>query len=139
MAIKVYRPINPGIRHASVIKDSELSKARPLKSLRMVKKRMGGRNAQGKITVRHKGGGAKRFIREVDFRREKYDISARVISIEYDPNRNARIALLTYQDGEKRYILVPKTMKVGNKFIVSLLEAIDKASKSRRSDHLAID
>src|SRR3989344_2955504 len=107
MPLETYRPINPGMRHASVIRDRSLSKVRPEKSLRVVKKRTGGRNAQGKITVRHKGGGAKRFIRTIDFTRHKFDVPARVVSIEYDPNQNARSALLAYQDGEKRYMLAP--------------------------------
>jgi large subunit ribosomal protein L2 len=113
MAIKVYRPINPGLRRTSVVKDRNLSKIRPLKSLRVIKKRQAGRNSRGKITVRHKGGGAKRFLRIVDFKREKFDIPARVASIEYDPNRSARLALLVYADGDKRYMIAPQGLKTG--------------------------
>lgn len=119
MPIKIYKPTNPGLRKTSVVKDPTLAKARPLKSLRVVKKRKAGRNSSGRITVRHKGGGAKRFIRLVDFKRDKYDIPAKVATIEYDPNRNARIALLVYADGEKRYIISPTGLKVGSKVMSS--------------------
>jgi large subunit ribosomal protein L2 len=92
---------------------SDITKARPEKSLVTIKKRRGGRNAQGKITVRHRGGGHKRYIRLVDFKREKYGVPAKVKAIEYDPNRGARLALLHYADGEKRYIVAPADLKAG--------------------------
>lgn len=111
MAIKIYKPINPGLRRTSIVKDPTLSKNKPPKKLRVIKKRRAGRNSQGRLTVRHKGGGAKRHIRIVDFKRDKFDIPARVASIEYDPNRNARVALLFYKDGEKRYMLAPQHLK----------------------------
>ena len=88
-----------------------------MKRLFKILKKHSGRNASGKITVRHQGGGEKRFLREIDFKRDKYDISARVEAIEYDPNRTANIALLVYQDGERRYILAPQGLKVGDKVV----------------------
>jgi len=105
--------MTPGIRHASVIKDATLSRVRPPKALRIPKKKWSGRNAQGKITVRHQGGGAKQYVRIVDFRRDKLDIPAKVATVEYDPNRNANIALLVYRDGEKRYMLAPNGLAAG--------------------------
>ncbi len=123
MALKLYRPTTSGIRHASVIRDESLSKKASHKRLRTIKKRKGGRNAQGKITVRHQGGGAKRFIRFVDFKRDKFDIPGTVISLEYDPNRNARIALLSYADGEKRYIIAPQGLANGTILMSSQKQA----------------
>lgn len=117
MPIKFYKPTTSGRRHASVEDTSELSSRRPPKSLRFAKKRSGGRNAQGKITVRHRGGGAERFVRIVDFMREKYDIPAQVASIEYDPGRGAYIALLHYKDGERRYMIAPQGLNVGDEII----------------------
>jgi len=119
MPIKIYKPTNPGLRKTSVVKDATLTKVKPLKALRKIRKRMAGRNSSGRITVRHRGGGAKRFIRLVDFKRDKYDIPAKVATIEYDPNRNARIALLFYRDGEKRYIIAPSGLKVGSTVVSS--------------------
>jgi large subunit ribosomal protein L2 len=113
MAVKVYKPINPGLRRTSVVKDPTLTKKRPEKSLRTFRKQRAGRNSLGQLTVRHKGGGARRFIRTIDFKRDKFDIPAKVASVEYDPNRNARIALLVYRDGEKRYIIAPTGLKQG--------------------------
>lgn len=119
MPIKYYKPTTPARRHASVDDTSELSNARPLKSLILKKKRTTGRNDQGKITVRHRGGGAARFLRVVDFMREKYDVPAKVVAMEYDPNRGARLALLHYSDGEKRYMIVPQDLKVGDMVVSS--------------------
>lgn len=119
MPLKLYKPINPGLRHTSVIRDAALSKARPPKALTIIRKGKGGRNAQGKITVRHQGGGEKRFIRIVDFKRDKYTIPATVTSIEYDPNRSAYLALLQYTDGERRYMIAPVGMRVGDKVLTS--------------------
>ncbi len=98
---------------------SDITKSKPEKSLIVIKKRKSGRNSQGRITVRHRGGGAKRYIRIIDFKRDKFDVPAKVSSIEYDPNRGARIALLRYNDGEKRYIVAPIGLRVGNEVISS--------------------
>ena len=114
MAIKKYKPTTPARRHMSVSTFEELSKVEPEKSLLAPLKKSGGRNAQGKITVRHRGGGAKRKYRIIDFKRNKDGIPAKVASIEYDPNRSANIALLHYVDGEKRYIIAPAGLKVGD-------------------------
>ncbi|MCU0679218.1 MAG: 50S ribosomal protein L2 [Planctomycetes bacterium] len=119
MGIKKVKPITPGRRGATFDDFSDITKKEPEKSLVMIKKRQGGRNAQGKITVRHRGGGAKRYIRQVDYKREKYDIPALVKSIEYDPNRGARIALLHYADGAKRYIIAPQDLAAGEKVMSS--------------------
>jgi large subunit ribosomal protein L2 len=113
MAIKTYRPTSPAIRFRTTIEDPELSKERPLKGLTGPKQRISGRNNKGRLTVRHRGGGHKRRLRAIDFRRDKRDIPARVVAIEYDPNRSARIAQLSYADGEKRYILAPNGLEVG--------------------------
>src|SRR4051812_34880918 len=108
MGIRRYKPVTPGRRGATVSDFAELTPgAKPLKSLTVPKKQTGGRNNQGRITSRHRGGGHKRMYRLIDFRRNKDGVPARVNSIEYDPNRSARIALLHYVDGEKRYILAP--------------------------------
>jgi large subunit ribosomal protein L2 len=114
MGIRVYKPTSPGRRGASVSDFAELTpSAKPEKSLLRSKRRASGRNNQGKITVRHRGGGHKRMYRLIDFRRNKDGVPARVHSIQYDPNRNARIALLHYVDGEKRYIIAPEGLAAG--------------------------
>ena len=113
MGIKRYKPTTNGRRQGSVSDFSEITKVTPEKSLLMPLTKTGGRNNSGKITVRHRGGGSKRKYRIIDFKRNKYDIPARVASIEYDPNRSANIALLHYVDGEKRYILAPAGLAVG--------------------------
>src|ERR1700690_1269251 len=105
MALKTYKPYTPSRRFLTMLDKSELTKQTPEKSLVESKKRSGGRNAHGEITSWHRGGGHKRQYRVVDFRREKKGVPARVAAIEYDPNRSARLALLHYADGEKRYIL----------------------------------
>jgi large subunit ribosomal protein L2 len=114
MGIKIYKPYTPSTRNKSVLDFSALSKQKPEKSLLVANHRAKGRNNQGKITIRHKGGGHKRRYRLIDFQRNKYDISGEVLSIEYDPNRNANIALISYQDGEKRYILHPENLNLGD-------------------------
>jgi large subunit ribosomal protein L2 len=114
MPIKTYKPTSPGRRGMSVSTFEEITKTKPEKSLLAPLRKKAGRNVRGKITVRHRGGGHKRRYRLVDFRRDKFGIPARVISIEYDPNRSARIALLTYADGEKRYIIAPLGLMVGS-------------------------
>ncbi|MFZ6035758.1 MAG: 50S ribosomal protein L2 [Patescibacteria group bacterium] len=123
MAIKQYKPTTPGRRFASVVDYSELTDKRPERSLIKPRKRFGGRNASGKITVRHKGGGHKRFYRMIDSFRERFDQPAQVIAVEYDPNRTAWIALVQYTDGEKRYIVAPAGLKVGDVVISSITEA----------------
>ena len=114
MAIKNYKPTTPGLRKMSTLVNTEITKSTPEKSLTVTRKKNGGRNNQGKITVRHQGGGEKRRYRLIDFKRNKLDVPGKVASIEYDPNRTANIALIYYADGEKRYILAPKTLKVGD-------------------------
>jgi len=114
MAIKKYKPITPSLRHMTVLKSDEITKNEPEKSLLATLKKNAGRNSQGSITVRHRGGGAKRKYRIIDFKRDKDQIPAKVAGIEYDPNRSANIALLHYADGEKRYILAPNGLKVGD-------------------------
>lgn len=118
MSIKVYKPTTPARRKTSVNK-AKVAKKRPEKGLIIIKKRTGGRNASGKITVQHRGGGAKRYIRIVDFKRNKYDMGAVVLAIEYDPNRGANIALVEYEDKEKRYILASEGLKEGDRVISS--------------------
>jgi large subunit ribosomal protein L2 len=118
MGIRRYNPTTPGRRGATVSDFAELTPgAKPVKTLLAPKKRKGGRNNQGKITARHRGGGHKRQLRLIDFRRNKDGIPAVVDSIQYDPNRSARIALLHYADGEKRYILAPEGLKAGDKVL----------------------
>jgi large subunit ribosomal protein L2 len=114
MPTKRYKPTSPGRRFQTVSDFAEITKSKPEKSLLESKTRSSGRNVHGRITSRHRGGGHKRRYRVVDFRRNKDGIPAKVASIEYDPNRNARIALLNYYDGEKRYILAPVGIKVGH-------------------------
>ena len=114
MAIKNYKPTTPGLRKMSTLVNTEITKGTPEKSLTVTRKKNGGRNNQGRITVRHQGGGEKRRYRLIDFKRNKLDVPGKVASIEYDPNRTANIALIYYADGEKRYILAPKTLKVGD-------------------------
>jgi len=119
MAIRFFKAATPGTRHGSVINFSEISSKKPEKTLTSWWSRSKGRNNRGIITTRHRGGGHKRLYREIDFARTKVGIGAKVISIEYDPNRNARIALLHYQDGEKRYILHPLGLGIGENIIAS--------------------
>ncbi|MFH1512217.1 MAG: 50S ribosomal protein L2 [Bacillota bacterium] len=117
MAIRVYKPTSPARRFMSVLTFEEITTNKPEKSLTEIKKKNCGRNKQGKITVRHQGGGTRVYYRRIDFKRDKADIPATVATIEYDPNRSAFIALLNYMDGEKRYILAPDGLKVGDKVV----------------------
>ena len=117
MEIRNYKPTTPGRRGMSTLTNEEITKSTPEKSLTVTLKKNSGRNNQGKITVRHQGGGVKRKYRLIDFKRDKKDIAGVVASIEYDPNRTANIALINYMDGEKRYIIAPKNLKVGDKVI----------------------
>jgi large subunit ribosomal protein L2 len=115
MPVKTYKPTSPGRRGMSVSTFEEITRTKPEKSLLAPLKQKAGRNNQGRITVRHRGGGHKQRYRIIDFKRNKFGVPAKVSSIEYDPNRTARIALLTYADGEKRYILAPVGLKVGDR------------------------
>jgi len=119
MSLKTYKPITPGIRHKTVLDFSGLTKKRPEKKLTITNKRKAGRNSEGRITVRHRGGGEKRLYRLIDFLQDKKDIQAKVSALEYDPNRTAAIALLVYKDGEKRYILAPDELRPKDVVIVS--------------------
>ncbi len=114
MAVKTYKPTTPSLRGTVASDFSDVTRDTPEKSLVTDLRKRGGRNARGKVTVRHRGGGAKRAYRLIDFKRDKFGVPARVATIEYDPNRSARIALLHYADGEKRYILAPVGVQVGD-------------------------
>jgi len=114
MAVKKYKPVTHSRRGMTGYTFEEITKSTPERSLLVIKKQRGGRNAYGRVTVRHRGGGHRRYVRLVDFKREKHDIPAKVAAIEYDPNRTARLALLFYADGEKRYIIAPLDLKVGD-------------------------
>lgn len=117
MGVKKYKPTSPGIRFRTGFNFEEITKSEPLKSLAKGKHKAGGRNNAGRITVRHRGGGHKRRYRLVDFKRDKSDVPGTVVSIEYDPNRSARLALITYADGDKSYILWPHGLNVGDTVI----------------------
>ena len=119
MPIKKYKPTTPGRRIPSVDAFSDITKNKPEKQLVRAQKKTGGRNNQGRITVRHRGGGADRNVRIIDSRREKFDVPAKIAAIEYDPNRGARLALLHYVDGEKSYIIAPQGVKVGEQIVSS--------------------
>jgi large subunit ribosomal protein L2 len=115
MPIKVYKPTSAGRRGMTGYTFEEITKSKPERSLTEALRKKGGRNNTGRVTVRHRGGGHKRRYRIIDFKRDKFDVAARVTAIEYDPNRSARIALLEYEDGEKRYIIAPLGLKVGDR------------------------
>ena len=117
MAIRNFKPTTPSRRNMSVIDYSGLSKVEPEKSLLSPLNKKSGRNSYGRITVRHRGGGNRRKYRLIDFKRQKFDVQGEVITLEYDPNRSAHIALIKYEDGEKRYIIAPNGLKVGDKII----------------------
>ena len=123
MALKHYKPTTASRRHMSVVDFAEITRSKPEKSLVRGRKSTGGRNNQGRMTVRFRGGGVKRSYRQIDFRRDKFDIPAKVASIEYDPHRSANIALLNYADGEKRYILAPVGLQIGMTVINSKKDA----------------
>ncbi len=137
MPIKKYRPVTKGRRISSVQDFSDVTRHEPEKSLIVTRKEFAGRT-NGKITVRHKGTGHKRFVRVVDFKRDKYDIPARVDSIEYDPNRGARISLLVYKDGEKRYMLNPDGLKVGDTVVSSKTSAEIKVGNRLPLDKIPV-
>src|SRR5579885_875563 len=115
MPIRQYRPTSPGRREMSVNTFEEVTRGKPERSLVVSLPKAAGRNHQGRITTRHRGGGAKRLYRIIDFKRDKHGVPAKVVSVEYDPNRSAYISLLHYLDGEKRYILTPNGLKVGDR------------------------
>jgi large subunit ribosomal protein L2 len=117
MPIKAFKPVTPSLRFRTVSTFEEITSTTPEKSLSVPLRKRGGRNNQGRVTCRYRGGGSKRFLRIIDFKRDKLNIPAQVASIEYDPNRSARIALLHYADGEKRYITAPLDLKVGDMVI----------------------
>lgn len=117
MAIRRYKPTSPGRRGMSALTNDDLSRVRPERSLTEILKKHSGRNQQGRLTVRHQGGRSKRYFRKIDFKRDKYGVPAKVATIEYDPNRTARIALLHYVDGEKRYMLAPVGIKPGDQVV----------------------
>jgi large subunit ribosomal protein L2 len=117
MPLRKYKPVTPGLRFKTLPTFEEITKDKPEESLIVTLKKKGGRNNYGRITCRYRGGGTKRYYRIIDFKRDKLNIPAKVASIEYDPNRSTRIALLNYSDGEKRYILAPLELKVGDKIM----------------------
>jgi large subunit ribosomal protein L2 len=117
MAVKKYKPVTPSLRGMTGYTFEEITKKKPERSLIIERRKRGGRNSYGKVTVRHQGGGNRQQIRIIDFKRDKHNIPARVAAIEYDPNRTARLALLNYVDGEKRYIIAPVDLKVGDSVI----------------------
>lgn len=117
MAIKKYKPVTPSLRNMTGYSFEEITKTHPERSLIVSRNKHGGRNSYGRVTVRHRGGGSRQHVRLVDFKRNKFNIPARVAAIEYDPNRTARLALLHYADGEKRYILAPLDLKVGDTIV----------------------
>ncbi|MFA6322403.1 MAG: 50S ribosomal protein L2 [Candidatus Buchananbacteria bacterium] len=119
MPIKIYKPTSPARRHTSVDTFADVTDKQPERKLIAIKKKTGGRNASGKITVRHIGGGAKRYYRLIDYIRNRYDMPAQVMALEYDPNRRARIALIQYADGIKSYIIAPVGLKIGSEVISS--------------------
>ncbi len=132
MPVKVYKPTSAGRRGMTGHSFEEITKSTPERSLTEALRKHGGRNNTGRITVRHRGGGHKRRYRIIDFKRNKFDVAAEVISIEYDPNRTARIALVEYEDGEKRYIIAPLGLKVGDRV------ASGELSQLRTGDALEI-
>lgn len=131
MAIRKYKPTSPALRQMTVSTFEEITKKDPEKSLLVSMSKSAGRNSQGRITIRHRGGGAKRKYRIIDFKRDKDNIPGKVASIEYDPNRTANIALINYVDGEKKYILAPNGLKVGD-VIISGEEADIKVGNSKK-------
>lgn len=119
MGMKKYRPTTPALRWTVLPDFKEITKDRPEKALLAPLKKSGGRNSYGRVTSRHRGGGHKRMYRIIDFKRDKLDVTAKVVSIEYDPNRSARLALLQYTDGEKRYIIAPVGVNVNDELVSS--------------------
>lgn len=137
MPVKRYNPITAGRRISSVDTFEDITKTTPEKSLTSLRKKHAGRSG-GKITVRHRGGGARRRVREIDFKRDKFDVPAKVAAIEYDPNRGARIALLNYFDGEKRYMLAPVGLKVGQVITSSHIRGDIQIGNRYKLEHIPI-
>jgi large subunit ribosomal protein L2 len=137
MAIRIFKPNTPGTRNRGVSSFNEITKTKPEKALTFYKHRFKGRNNQGRITIRHRGGGHKKLYRVIDFKRNKEKILGKVSSVEYDPNRNARIALITYEDGEKRYILYPQNLKI-NTYISSGPDAEIKVGNSLSLENIPL-
>ncbi|MFI4861966.1 MAG: 50S ribosomal protein L2 [Phycisphaerales bacterium JB063] len=136
MAIRIYKPKTAGRRNASVNLYSEVTKTKPEKSLLEKKSKTGGRNHHGKLTARNIGGGNKQRYRRIDWSRKKDDMAAKVVGVEYDPNRSANIALLEYEDGEKRYIIAPKTLTAGDTVISSMSKVEPKAGNCMPIKHI---
>ena len=137
MALKTYKPTSAGVRHKTCLTFDEVTKKRPDKGLTVKLTKSGGRNARGRVTSRHMGGGHKRRYRIIDFRRDKEGVPSTVAAIEYDPNRSARIALLHYADGEKRYILAPKGLNIGDR-VLSGEEAEIKPGNAMAIKHIPL-
>lgn len=125
MGVKNFKPVTPSLRFKVISDFSEVTKSRPEKSLTLTLPKSGGRNNRGRITLRHRGGGSKRKYRLIDFKRDRFDTPAEVVGVEYDPNRSARIALIAYPDGEKRYIIWPDKLKVGDKVVSASNTQVD--------------
>ncbi len=134
MPVKTYKPTTPAQRYKSSVDYSSLSKTKRQKKLSKGKKSVAGRNSQGRLTVRHKGGGNKKLYRQIDFKRDKFDIPAKVETLEYDPNRSAFITLVVYSDGEKRYILSPNELEIGSEIISS-----DKKVEAKSGNRMPIE
>ncbi|TAN34077.1 50S ribosomal protein L2 [Patescibacteria group bacterium] len=134
MPINKYNPTSPGRRQSSVVAFADITKHKPEKSLVVYLRSKSGRNNQGVITVRHQGGGVKKFYRIVDFKRQKFGAEAQVIAIEYDPNRGPRLALLQYSDGQRAYILCPEGLKVGDRVL-----SADKAIEVKPGNHMPVE
>lgn len=134
MALKKYKPITPGLRHRLSVTFDEVTTDTPDKGLTKGRQRLSGRNRDGKMTLRNRGGAHKRKYRTIDFKRDKDNIPARVKSIEYDPNRSAYIALLAYADGEKRYIIAPRDLKVGDQIMSGTSAPIETGNALRLAD-----
>jgi large subunit ribosomal protein L2 len=130
MAVKVFKPTSPGRRGMTSPTFEEITKTRPERRLVVPRRRTGGRDQSGTVSVRHRGGGHKRHLRLIDFKRDKFDVPAKVAAVEYDPNRSARIALLHYADGDKRYIVAPLDLKVGDTVLASKKEIDIRAGNS---------
>jgi large subunit ribosomal protein L2 len=137
MVIRIFKPNTPGTRNRGVSSFNEITKDKSVKSLITRKHSASGRNNQGRITIRHRGGGHKKLYRLIDFKRNKYNVLGRVTSIEYDPNRNVRIALINYEDGEKRYILYPQNLKI-NSIISSGKNSEIKIGNSLKLSHIPL-
>jgi len=138
MPIKIHKPTTAGRRKSSGPNLEEITRKKPERSLLVIKKRKAGRNFRGKITVRHRGGGHKKFYRIVDFGQDRLDISAKVLGIEYDPNRASRIALIQYNDGEKKYILAPSNFKVGDEIVSSKKRSEIKVGNRLPLEHIPV-